>query len=94
MIRLQVRHVLLVLLAVALGAALPGWAAPSGGTLRIGIDVDAGMIEASRDLGASAFETFRYIVLPNLASALLTSGMLAFALSFDEIIVRTFTAGQ
>ncbi len=52
------------------------------------------LIEASMDLGASVFETFRYIVLPNLATALLAGGMLAFALSFDEIIVTTFTAGQ
>jgi len=51
-------------------------------------------IEASMDLGANAFQTFRYIVLPNLATALLAGGMLAFALSFDEIIVTTFTAGQ
>lgn len=52
------------------------------------------LIEASMDLGASAFQTFRYIVLPHLATALLAGGMLAFALSFDEIIVTTFTAGQ
>ena len=51
-------------------------------------------IEASMDLGANGFETFRYIVLPELATALLAGGMLAFALSFDEIIVTTFTAGQ
>jgi putative spermidine/putrescine transport system permease protein len=51
-------------------------------------------IEASMDLGASAFQTFRYIVLPNIATALLAGGMLAFALSFDEVIVTTFTAGQ
>ena len=51
-------------------------------------------IEASMDLGASPFQTFRHIILPNLASALLAGGMLAFALSFDEIIVTTFTAGQ
>jgi putative spermidine/putrescine transport system permease protein len=51
-------------------------------------------IEASMDLGASNWETFRYIVLPNIATALLAGGMLAFALSFDEIIVTTFTAGQ
>lgn len=50
--------------------------------------------EASMDLGANAFQTFRYIVLPNIATALLAGGMLAFALSFDEIIVTTFTAGQ
>jgi len=46
------------------------------------------------DLGASSFQTFRYIVLPHIATALLAGGMLAFALSFDEIIVTTFTAGQ
>lgn len=51
-------------------------------------------IEASMDLGASTFQTFRHIVLPNIATALLAGGMLAFALSFDEIIVTTFTAGQ
>lgn len=52
------------------------------------------LIEASMDLGANRFQTFRYVVLPNLASALLVGGMLAFALSFDEVIVTTFTAGQ
>jgi putative spermidine/putrescine transport system permease protein len=51
-------------------------------------------IEASMDLGASSFETFRYILLPSLATALLAGGMLAFALSFDEVIVTTFTSGQ
>jgi putative spermidine/putrescine transport system permease protein len=51
-------------------------------------------VEASMDLGASSFQTFRYIVLPNIATALLAGGMLAFALSFDEVIVTTFTAGQ
>ena len=51
-------------------------------------------MEASMDLGASSFQTFRYIVLPNIATALLAGGMLAFALSFDEVIVTTFTAGQ
>src|SRR3990172_3723173 len=51
-------------------------------------------VEASVDLGASPFQTFRYIVLPSIATALLAGGMLAFALSFDEIIVTTFTAGQ
>jgi putative spermidine/putrescine transport system permease protein len=52
------------------------------------------LIEASMDLGASSFETFRYVVLPSIATALLAGGMLAFALSFDEVIVTTFTAGQ
>jgi putative spermidine/putrescine transport system permease protein len=51
-------------------------------------------IEASMDLGADGFQTFRYVILPNLATALLAGGMLAFALSFDEVIVTTFTAGQ
>ncbi|GIL13927.1 MAG: ABC transporter permease [Chloroflexota bacterium] len=51
-------------------------------------------MEASMDLGASTFQTFRYVVLPNIATALLAGGMLAFALSFDEVIVTTFTAGQ
>jgi putative spermidine/putrescine transport system permease protein len=53
-----------------------------------------GMIEASMDLGANGFQTFRYVILPNIATALLAGGMLAFALSFDEVIVTTFTAGQ
>jgi putative spermidine/putrescine transport system permease protein len=51
-------------------------------------------IEASMDLGANAFQTFRHIVLPEIATALLAGGMLAFALSFDEVIVTTFTSGQ
>lgn len=51
-------------------------------------------VEASMDLGADGFQTFRYVVLPNIATALLAGGMLAFALSFDEVIVTTFTAGQ
>jgi putative spermidine/putrescine transport system permease protein len=52
------------------------------------------IVEASMDLGATSWQTFRHIVLPNIATALLAGGMLAFALSFDEIIVTTFTAGQ
>ena len=50
--------------------------------------------EASMDLGATSFQTFRYIMLPAIATAMLAGGLLAFALSFDEIIVTTFTAGQ
>lgn len=46
------------------------------------------------DLGASSFQTFRYIILPNITTALVAGGMLAFALSFDEVIVTTFTAGN
>lgn len=56
--------------------------------------MSASQIEASMDLGANSFQTFRYVILPNLGTALLAGGMLAFALSFDEVIVTTFTAGQ
>jgi putative spermidine/putrescine transport system permease protein len=49
--------------------------------------------EASMDLGADALATFRHVTLPVIATALLAGGMLAFALSFDEIIVTNFTAG-
>ena len=52
------------------------------------------LIEASMDLGADGFQTFRHVVLPNIGTALLAGGMLAFALSFDEVIVTTFTGGQ
>lgn len=52
------------------------------------------LVEASMDLGADGFQTFARVVLPNIATALLAGGMLAFALSFDEVIVTTFTAGQ
>src|SRR5512141_1705746 len=50
--------------------------------------------EASMDLGANSFQTFWHVMLPNLSSALLAGGILAFSLSFDEVIVTTFTAGQ
>jgi putative spermidine/putrescine transport system permease protein len=49
--------------------------------------------EASMDLGADGFTTFRLVTFPMLRSALLAGGLLAFALSFDEIVVTTFTAG-
>ncbi len=49
--------------------------------------------QASMDLGAGTFTTFRLVTFPMLRSALLAGGLLAFALSFDEIIVTTFTAG-
>ena len=52
------------------------------------------LIEASMDLGADYLQTLRHIVLPQLGSALLAGALLAFALSFDEVIVTTFTAGQ
>jgi putative spermidine/putrescine transport system permease protein len=47
--------------------------------------------EASMDLGAGVFQTFRYVTFPMLRSALFAGALLAFALSFDEIIVTTFT---
>jgi putative spermidine/putrescine transport system permease protein len=56
--------------------------------------ISPSLLEASMDLGANAFQTFRYVLLPQLGSALLAGGLLAFALSFDEVIVTTFTAGQ
>jgi putative spermidine/putrescine transport system permease protein len=51
-------------------------------------------IEASADLGATAWQTFRHVLAPQIATAWLAGGMLAFALSFDEIIVTLFTAGH
>ncbi|WP_374336449.1 ABC transporter permease [Leeia sp.] len=52
------------------------------------------LVEASMDLGGDGWMTLRKVVLPQLATALLAGGMLAFALSFDELIVTTFTAGH
>jgi putative spermidine/putrescine transport system permease protein len=49
--------------------------------------------EASADLGASTWQTFRFITFPALRSAVIAGALLAFALSFDEVIVTTFTAG-
>lgn len=49
--------------------------------------------EASSDLGASMFQTFVYVTLPQLRSAIVAGALLAFALSFDEIVVTTFTSG-
>jgi putative spermidine/putrescine transport system permease protein len=51
------------------------------------------LTEASADLGADAFRTFRLVQLPMLGSAIGAGALLAFALSFDEVIVTTFTAG-
>jgi putative spermidine/putrescine transport system permease protein len=53
----------------------------------------ASLVEASMDLGADGWQTFRFITLPMIATALVAGGLLAFALSFDEIVVTTFTAG-
>jgi putative spermidine/putrescine transport system permease protein len=52
------------------------------------------LLEASADLGAHGMQTFCYVTFPLMRSALFAGGLLAFALSFDEIIVTTFTAGS
>ena len=51
------------------------------------------LVEAAMDLGANGFQTFRDITLPLISTAVVAGGMLAFALSFDEVIVTYFTAG-
>jgi putative spermidine/putrescine transport system permease protein len=51
------------------------------------------LIEAAMDLGANGFQTFRDVTLPLIATAVVAGAMLAFALSFDEVIVTYFTAG-
>jgi putative spermidine/putrescine transport system permease protein len=51
------------------------------------------LIEAAMDLGANGFQTFRDVTLPLIATSVVAGAMLAFALSFDEVIVTTFTAG-
>jgi len=52
------------------------------------------LLEASADLGAHGSQTFRHVTFPLVRSAILAGGILAFALSFDEIVVTTFTAGS
>jgi putative spermidine/putrescine transport system permease protein len=56
---------------------------------RLGTNLD----EASADLGASGWQTFRFVTFPMMRGALVAGAILAFALSFDEIVVTTFTAG-
>jgi putative spermidine/putrescine transport system permease protein len=51
------------------------------------------LYEAAADLGASGLFTFRTVTLPVMSTALISGALLAFALSFDEVIVTTFTAG-
>jgi putative spermidine/putrescine transport system permease protein len=55
--------------------------------------VPRSLVEASADLGAGSWRTFLRVTLPMMSSALASGGLLAFALSFDEVIVSTFTAG-
>jgi putative spermidine/putrescine transport system permease protein len=51
------------------------------------------LVEAAADLGANGFQTFKDITLPLISTSVVAGAMLAFALSFDEVIVTTFTAG-
>ena len=55
--------------------------------------VSGNLDEASMDLGADAWQTFRFVTFPQLRSALLAGALLAFALSFDEVVVTIFTSG-
>jgi putative spermidine/putrescine transport system permease protein len=52
------------------------------------------LVEASMDLGADGWQTFRYVTFPAIRTAIVAGALLAFALSFDEIIVTNFTAGS
>ena len=51
------------------------------------------LTEASMDLGARGWQTLRFVTLPMVSTSLVAGALLAFALSFDEVIVTTFTAG-
>jgi len=55
--------------------------------------VSGSLDEASMDLGADAWQTFRFVTFPQLRTALLAGALLAFALSFDEVVVTIFTSG-
>jgi putative spermidine/putrescine transport system permease protein len=55
--------------------------------------ISGNLEEASMDLGADQVQTFRHVTFPAIRTALLAGGLLAFALSFDEVIVTTFTTG-
>ena len=54
----------------------------------------ASLVEASFDLGASRWQTFRHVLMPHLASAVMTGAVLALTLSFDETLISTFVAGD
>jgi spermidine/putrescine transport system permease protein len=56
--------------------------------------LDRSLEEASLDLGASSFETFRWVVLPNIASAIFGSALLVFTLSFDEVAITFLLTGS
>jgi putative spermidine/putrescine transport system permease protein len=52
------------------------------------------LVEASMDLGADGWQTFRYVTFPAIRTAVIAGALLAFALSFDEIVVTNFTSGS
>jgi len=56
--------------------------------------IGASIVDASEDLGASGWQTFRYVIVPGLSSALVTSAVLVFALSFDETLITVFLSGD
>ena len=56
-------------------------------------NMDPRLEEAARDLGASAWGAFRYVTLPLIRPAIFAGAMLAFALSFDDVVVTSFNAG-
>jgi len=55
--------------------------------------ISGSLEEASSDLGADSWQTFRHVTFPQMRTALLAGGLLAFALSWDEVVVTIFTAG-
>jgi putative spermidine/putrescine transport system permease protein len=55
--------------------------------------ISGSLEEASMDLGADSWQTFRFVTFPQLRTALLAAALLAFALSFDEVVVTIFTSG-
>src|SRR5213078_2376306 len=54
---------------------------------------ESSLTESSMDLGADGWQTFRFVTFPVISTAMVAGALLAFALSFDEVIVTTFTAG-
>jgi spermidine/putrescine transport system permease protein len=57
-------------------------------------ELDRGLIEASLDLGATYWQTFRYIIMPLVRPAFFASGLLVFVLSFDDFLLSYFCAGS
>jgi len=56
--------------------------------------IPAWLEEASRDLGANALTTFRSITFPLLLPAVVSSFLISFTISFDEVVVASFIAGD